>query len=132
MTKIRCEDNTITRDEKKILSEQAKFYRKLYSKDPLVKFVMENKSNVKFNDENAKQIDEEFTFEEFTQAARSMARNKAPGNSELPIEFYITFWTRIGKMVLEAMSSHIKEGTCIDQQGGASSVSFPRKEKIPC
>ena len=72
---IKCEDNMITRDEKKILQEQAKFYKKLYSKDPNVKCILEN-VNVKHSRQDQEILNAPFTFEEFTASLKSMAKGK--------------------------------------------------------
>ena len=59
---IRCLDNSITRDQKRILTEQAKFYRKLYAKNLEVKFTLQNTSGIAYSNEQKEIIDEEFTF----------------------------------------------------------------------
>ena len=108
---VRCEDNTITRDQGKILREQAKFYRKLYSKDPKVAFQVHTSDGFKvFNEDETKQINQEFTFEDFTKALQRMASNKAPGCDGLNTEFYIVFWTRVGNLVWQAMLQSQEQG----------------------
>ena len=37
---VMCDDNTITRDHKNILTEQAKYYAKLYTHNPKVLFAL--------------------------------------------------------------------------------------------
>ena len=86
---VLCANNMITRNEKKILAEQQKFYKKLYSSNPEINFVFTNKGSVGFSQQEKEELDQEFTFEQFTSAARSMSKNKTPGNDGLPIEIYI-------------------------------------------
>ena len=47
MSKVRLEDNTISRNQKKILKEQAKFYRNLYKSNSTIKFSIVNNDNVR-------------------------------------------------------------------------------------
>ena len=65
-------DGSITRDEKEILNEQRKFYKKLYTADPEVLFTFKNLEGIKHSDEEKKNINKDFTFEEFTSALHSV------------------------------------------------------------
>ena len=47
---IECDDNSITRDQKKILHEQAKYYHKLYSVDPGIEFKLKNNVHKTYSD----------------------------------------------------------------------------------
>ena len=106
---LRCEDNSITRDQKKILQEQSKFYKKLYSKNPEISFVFQNKVGIQLTTEQKLDTEEPFSFEEFTAALKAMASSKTPGCDGLTKEFYVVFWSKIGHVVWNAMlESHKK------------------------
>ena len=107
---LQCEDNTVTRDEKKILKEQFNFYRKLYSKDPKVRFILQNNNMHTLNEAETKMIDEEFTLEDFTNALKNMSRNKCLGNDGLSMEFYVIFWDKLGSLIWDAMKLSHKRG----------------------
>ena len=129
MNKILLQDGTVTKDEWVILQEQAKFYKKLYTKNPDICFVMENHSGPRYSQEEQNQIDEPFQFEDFTRGMKAMARNKAPGNDGLPVEFYAVFWQKIGKCVWEAMlDSHRKGHLYKSARRGVISL-IPKKNK---
>ena len=131
LNKILCSDGSVTRDEKKILKEQAKFYKKLYSSNDNIVFAMTNETSVMFNQEDKLELDAPFTFQEFTNAMKSMARNKAPGNSGLPVEFYIMFLNKIGEEVWEAMQYVHKIGKLhLSARRGIISL-IPKKLKDP-
>ena len=105
-----CEDNTITRDQAKILKEQEKFYKKLYSKNPEVQFMLNDIDGRKLTAEQKDDMDQPFCFEEFHAALKGMSNEKSPGNDGLVCEFYKLFWTLIGKMVWEAVLDAYKDG----------------------
>ena len=104
-------DNTITSDQTKILHEQYKFYKQLYTSNPLVKFTYQNEYDVKIDESESKSLDEEFTIEEFGLALKSMANNKTPGCDGIPCEIYKVFWEKLKLPFFEAIQVAKKEGT---------------------
>jgi len=48
-------------------------------------------------------------LEECTEVLSSFHLNKVPGNDELPGEFNKTFWTSIGKRLVECLMYHLKK-----------------------
>ena len=127
---LRCEDGTITRNEKKILNEQTKFYKCLFSKNPEIKFIIEdNFEHATHSSNENKCIDADFTFEEFTAALKSMAKGKVPGNDGLTTSFYIVFWGIIGKTLWEAILQLHKNGMMY-RSGRRGVISLiPKKHK---
>ena len=124
-----CEDNSITRDLKKILLEQKKFYAKLYTNNPEVAFHFTNENATIHNVQQKAEIDQPFTFEQFSAALKSMARNKTPGSDGLPCEFYVMFWTKIGKTVWDAIQlSHERGELYTSARRGVISLT-PKKQK---
>ena len=65
MSVMLLENNAITKDEKQILKEQFKYYKRLYTVNPDICFNLELDFPVLEKD-LAKDIDQAFTFEEFT------------------------------------------------------------------
>ena len=100
---IKKEDGSITRDQKKILHEQAKFYRKLYAKRPDIKFIYENTSDQRLTELQKKQLDEPFTYDNFLASLMSMPHDKTPGIDGLSVEFYVIFHQKIGNCIWQAM-----------------------------
>ena len=126
-----CEDGTITRNEKKILREQTKFYRKLYSANPDIKFKLVNETEVKFNAQQKEEIDKPFEFEDFKKALKAMARGKAPGNDGLTTDFYIVMFTKIGETVWNAVQESHHNG-CLYRSARRGIISLiPKEGKDP-
>ena len=92
MHKIICEDGTVITEQKKILNEQLKFYRNLYSSDVTVQFAVCNNLGVKISENQKLELDKDFTTNEIKDSVFSMDNNKAPGTDGLPAEFYKHFW----------------------------------------
>ena len=128
---IRCDDNTITRNGKKIINEQAKYYRKLYSKRPEIKFLLENDTEVKYTEEGKTKLDDPFSFEEFTSAVKQMAANKSPGNDGLSKEFYVMFWSKIGNALWNAMLHAHARGFLYKSALSGTISLIPKKAKDP-
>ena len=131
LTALRLDDNSITRNEKKILGEQSKFYKKLYSKNPKIKFAMENTTETKYDEEDAKQIGTEFTYDDFTKAARSIKRGKAPGNDGLTIAVYIVLWAKIGTIIWDAMVQSKQNGFLYRSARRGVVSLIPKKTRDP-
>ena len=86
---------------------------------------------MKFTESEKKEIDLKFTYEDFTAALKGMARNKTPGNSGLPMEFYVMFWMKIGNYVWQAMEIlHQKGYLYLSARRGIVSL-IPKKDKDP-
>ena len=107
---VLCEDNSITRDQKKILNEQRKFYQKLYTQDPNVVFTYVNEVHKKHSEIDKKELDKEFTYDEFKTALKGMANDKSPGMDGLPCEFYKMFFTKLGHILWEAVIYSHEQG----------------------
>ena len=60
------DDGTIIREQKKILQEQLKFYRKLYKNDPNVYFNYTNHTDVKLTQEDKDHLDRPISLNELT------------------------------------------------------------------
>ena len=124
-----CEDGEVTRDERKILQEQTKFYKGLYSKDSKINFLYENNSGCALNEEDKQKLDEPFSFEEFGKALKGMAKGKAPGNDGLPPLLYIYFWKDIGEILWKAVQlSHKRGEMYLSARRGVVSL-IPKKHK---
>ena len=129
LSTVQCEDGTITRDERKILNEQKKFYKRLYSKDPTVAFCFVNNFDIQHTAESQSKMEEEFTFEEFTKALASMARGKAPGNDGLTCAFYVVMWNKIGRILFNAvLQSHMNKKMYKSARRGVISL-IPKRGK---
>ena len=128
---LRCEDNTITRDQKKILAEQLKFYRKLYTKNPNAAFVFQNETTQKLSDIQKEELATPFTFEEFTAALKGMAKQKTPGIDGLSCEFYIMFFKLVGQMIWNAMLLAHKQGHMYKSARRGVISLIPKKHKDP-
>ena len=131
LSMIVCEDNTITQEEAKILKEQAKFYRKLYNKNPSITFNIQNVFNVSHPDSSKAEIDAEYTFADFTKALTQMARGKAPGNDGLTVAFYMVMWSKVGRIVWDAVQQSKINGMLYRSAHRGVISLIPKKNRDP-
>ena len=93
--------NTIT-EQGSILKEQRKFYKVLYTKDPLVHFNLElTADETLLNPSQIADLDAPLTLEEMHSALTSMKNNKCPGLDGLPKEFYLQHFDQIGPLLYD-------------------------------
>ena len=94
MNAIYNEEGTLIQDQKKILLEQSKFYKKLYTSDKSVKFEYTN-VNDKLDESECLNTNIPISLKELNEALKNMKNNKTPGCDGLPVEFYKLFWEKI-------------------------------------
>ena len=105
----------IINENSEILKHEALFYEKLYTSDKIDKDLIENYlNNTQFektlNNNEASCCEGLLTLDEGKQAILEMKTNKAPGLSGLTIEFYQTFWHKIGELVIKSLNVGYMKG----------------------
>ncbi len=96
-------DGTRTKDPKKILKEQKKFYSRLYTADENVEFDVEVKNLPKLTAKEKNDLDKDITIDDLAFALRNCKNNKTPGCDGIPVEFYKVFWNRIKHILYDAL-----------------------------
>ena len=110
MSIICQESGTLTLNPKEILRTQRDFYRKLYQQDKSIRFTLTNDTNVKVKEEDRAALDAMITYEEVTEAVKSLKADKTPGNTGITAEFMQFFWLRLGYIYFEALVYVFKVG----------------------
>ena len=128
---VMCEDKTITRDQHRIITEQAKFYKKLYSKNPEAKFTFINTTDAGHTNEDKESLDKPFTYEEFTAALKSMASGKCPGIDGLTKAIYVVMWSRIGPTLWDAVLQSHQDGVLYRSVRRGILSLIPKRKKDP-
>ena len=111
----------ITTDPFSILAEQKRFYQELYDsrnnnntegrQTMIEAFLHSLNNNIPVLTEEQKlSCEGEISPEECAAALDSFQNNKTPGNDEIPIEFYRTFWPII---ILNAQMNVFKKVKCL-------------------
>lgn len=118
MHKIRNQKGQIISDPKKVVSEQANFYRKLYTSNKNVNFNLVNETERKLSLDQKIKMDKDLTIEELANAVKVMPNNKAPGLDGLIIEVYKVFWCKLGSLYCDAL--------CALKDKGKLSLAFRR------
>ena len=62
------------------------------------------------NEEEAQLLEREISDQECYVAIENMKLNKSPGSDDIPVEFYLTFWTDIKDMLLDSMNLAYQTG----------------------
>ena len=100
----------LTEDSSVILEEQAKFYRKLYTKNPRTNFNLKNETGTLLDAENKQRLDAPISEPELYDACMTLKTGKTPGCDGLPIEFYQTFWRSIVHVLAPALQMAVDQG----------------------
>lgn len=77
---------------KEILDIQAAFFAKLYSKDQHVFFDLGSSPDKSISSQQARDLEQDLTLQEITQALAGLNDNKTPGTDGIPCEAYKVFW----------------------------------------
>ena len=95
------ENGVISNNQKDILEEQTRFYKKLYSKDEKVKFVLKPEAGERILDSiESDWCERVLTKDEFFDALMTLKSNKVPGLDGLTVEFYRKFWNQISDSLI--------------------------------
>ena len=130
MRRIILSDNTISSEQKIILQEQYKFYKRL--SNPRVKFALLNNSEEnKVSDKDKKELNQPITIEELHKSLLSLASNKTPGCDGLPPEWYRVFWEQIKIELFEAYKYAIKIGRLHLSGRRGVICLIPKKDRDP-
>ena len=123
------ERGNLMHSSNKILQEQCNFYTKLYKKDPNVDFKMENKSGKRLNTTQRLILESEIEENEITEAIRSMANGKSPGEDGFSAEWYKVFYCKIKPMLVE-LYKHVKTVGRLHQSARRGLLTLiPRKDR---
>ena len=113
MAAVRTESGDVTRNTVKILNEQAKYYKALYTKDPSVKFTYEQAPK-KIMQVTKDELEKEITLEELSIALKEMKPNKSPGISGLTADLFKVFWGKIKQTFYASVLESCKNG-CLNR-----------------
>ena len=80
-------DGTFSRNQKEILTMQAKFYENLYTVDIEILFTFENNSDIKLTEEEKSDTDRMITKDELFKAMNSVRPARTPGCDGISSEF---------------------------------------------
>ena len=125
------EDNTIVRDQRKILMEQRKFYNKLFTANPQVSFQLINESGKYIEKQDRDALEKPLSIEEFSQALKTLGPSRTPGIDGLPSEVYKYFWAKIKNYCFEAFQWGIKIGTLHQSAQKGILCLIPKNGKSP-
>ena len=63
---------------------------------------------------------------------KSFSLNKVPGNDELPVEFYKTFWDTVGELLVNCYNESYEKGEMSPSQKQAIIVLMDKKDQDCC
>ena len=129
MSSLLTKSGEETRDPSKILNEQFKFYKKLYTSEEVDCFDFENRQNLVVPKDIKQSMEGLFMMDELKKAIKEMKRNKSPGIDGLTCEFYAIFVTKIGALLLTAVNYAFTAGRLHDSSMRAVISLIPKKLK---
>ena len=125
------EDGSIVRDSKKILLEQYKFYKKLYSADPKVYFSYTNNTDIKLSNEDKEKLDKPLYVEVMSKALANMQNNKTPGIDGISTDFYKVFWSKLKGYLFDAINLCIEKRELYVSARRGILALMPKRNKPP-
>jgi len=133
---INNNNNEISTDPKILQESLRSFYEDLYkeknlqndtilSSDPFVT----SPNLPKLSDSQQTSCEGALTVSECYNTLKSFQSNKTPGNDGLTVEFYRTFWPRIGKLLVECLNYCHENGELSTSQKQAVITLIEKKDK---
>ena len=107
-------NGAIVTNQGTILRLQSEFYAKLYTADENFECKINGEPEKRVPVEMRNDLEAKLSMDELQQAIKTMARNKSPGLSGLPIDPYIVFWTRLKEILFEAYQFALNQGRLHD------------------
>ena len=133
INRIKLDDESTTADQKQIIEQMNRFYKKLYSTvQPETN--NENFFNIaspKLSEEAKLKCEGPISEEELFTALKSSAKCKTPGNEGFSVEFYLTFWEDIKQYLIKSIYKGKKTGILTASQRQEIITLIPKKEKDP-
>ena len=137
ISKLKVGDDLVT-DPHKILEEEKKFYKDLYSENishtetevtDATNFFLEDNDLPKVDEECKNKCEALITEAELLRGVKAMKKNKSPGSDGLTSEFYQFFWIDIKHILLASLNYALQNGKLsTDQKRGIISL-LPKKDK---
>ena len=129
-------NGSFTTDPFKILSEQRRFYKELYScrnnnndTSLKTKSFLKDLSIPKLSEEQKISCEGKITLEECTLILETFQNNKTPGNDGIPIEFYKTFWSLLCEPFIQCANECFEKGELSSSQKQALITLIEKKGK---
>ena len=110
------------------MKECVKFYEKLYEskrgadEDDILDF-LSTKNIPTLNNSERESCNQEITVQECFESLSSFKNNKSPGNDGLTKEFYIVFWSKLSKPLLD-VTNIVKKQNHYQTHSGRQSLHF--------
>lgn len=124
-------DNRIIKNPKRILQEEALFYKKLYSDNSNRKWPYVNESNNKLSEQEKEDLDAEFTDQEISQSLAGMPNSKTPGSDGISADFYKMFWLHLKSIYCETICYLLNCGKLHDSARQGIITLLPKKDRDP-
>ena len=125
------EGNNFIADPDRILLEQEKYYKNLYTKptNQMLNYDLFKVDIPQLTEEDQAICEADITVEELGKALCELPNNKSPGTDGLTTEFYKFFWPDIKLIVHESISYAYTNNTLsIEQKRGILTI-IPKKDK---
>ena len=111
--------NTEVTEKDDLISTATEFDQNLCSKlltDKNMQAELINNLDAHLSPDNAALCDGLFTLNELYDAASKMAHSKTPGLDSFPVEFYLKFWGRTGKILIDVFNESFTSGSLPQSQ----------------
>ncbi len=133
---IRNKEGLLTSDPVEINNMFELFYQTLYKSEinhdeKLCSVFFDSLNLPKLPAEAVRSLEAPITLEELRKAIVSMNRGRSPGLDGLPPEFYISFWSQLGPLLLNMINFSISKGSFSTSSNVAIISLLLKKDKPP-
>ena len=104
MVKLLNDDKSETSDIKEILNALYKYYKDLYMADPDANFDYKNDTNIKLSEDQKMTMEGPIQMSELRNSLKSCKKSRSLGLDGLTYEFYVMFFSLLGKHLLAALN----------------------------
>ena len=128
--KVISKNGVLIKEQSRILQEQAKFYKDLYTKNDSVRFrLTPHKNETLLNHEQIEFLSESITLNEIREALFSMPNGKCPGLDGLSKEFYAEFFELLGPLLLNLYTYCHEQGRLNQSSRTGLITLIPKRER---
>ena len=131
MSRLVRRDGSVVTETQDLLFEVKHFYETLYTKKPVedceISDLVENIPRL--THEEANSIEGVITIEEAGSVLKNMQNFKSPGTDGFTVEFFKTFWGKIGCFVVRALNEGFRKGELTATQKQGIITCIPKGDK---
>ncbi|KAL8158345.1 hypothetical protein AgCh_002874 [Apium graveolens] len=130
VTKLKNEDGEMLKNHEEMCQVVKEYFQKLFYHDGREEEVIGSTIEEVITEEHNRELEADFTMEEFTEAISQMHPDKASGPDGLNPAFFQNFWKLLGKEVFQCCKRWMLDLSFPAEINNTNVVLIPKKENV--